>query len=295
MTSKIPSGKDVFLWVPQRMGKTPDELAKLIRNMNIGSVNIKFHDGIDDQSTYYSNYFKTSPLIDFVNKFREYGIGVNGWCAIYPNSISYTRGEIDIAKKVIDIYQPDSWSLDIEGRWDGSGDKNLARKYCSAIKTAYPDLKIGMCSYRLPSQHPGVPWKDFLEFCDFHFPQVYWVEAHNPAQQLQKSYDELMKMKEMPYFPAGSAYPSGKWSPTVSDFVEFFDMAKKLKCPGISLWELKYIVNNVAWASKITELEYNSEEQPVPSSEGVSVNEWAKQVDSFLREKIGYNGSKLKE
>jgi hypothetical protein len=99
----------------------------------------------------------------------------------------------------------------------------------------------------------------------------------------------------MPYVPAGAAYPFGKWSPTVSDFVEFFDMAKKLKCPGVSLWELKYIVNNVAWSSKITELEYNSEEQPIPTDNGVSVNEWAKQVDPFLREKVGYNGSKLKE
>ncbi len=292
---KIPSGKDVFLWIPQRMGKTPEELAKLIRNASITSVNIKFHDGADDQSKYYSGYYKTAPLIDFVNKFREYGIDVNGWCAIYPNSTAYTRSEVDVAKKVIETYQPDSWALDIEGRWDGQGDKNLARKYCSAIKTAYPDLPIGMCSYRTPSDHPGVPWMDFLEFCDFHFPQVYWVDAHNPAIQLQKSYEQLMKLKSMPYIPAGSAYPAGKWAPTVSDFREFCETAKKLKCPGISYWELKYIFNNVAWLSEIAAQTYNKDDQPVPVVDGVSLNEWAKEVDPFLREKVGYNGSKLKE
>ncbi len=261
--TKLPTGKGMFWWIPQRDG-TPEDCARLARNAGLTNVNIKLHDGADSQDERWSTQFNKPKRIEYIKAMRNFGVEVHGWCAIYPNDANYTRREIDIAKKVIDECEPESLSLDIEGRWQEGGWGPLARKYCAAITSGYPDLPLGMCSYRFPKYFPNVPWEDLLEFSRFHIPQVYWQDSHNPGAQLRESYTALMKLRELPFIPAGSAYPAGKWAPTVSDLHEFYTTAKELKCLGITWWEWKYAIATSAWWNEITAQSWDTTTPPPP-------------------------------
>jgi hypothetical protein len=101
-----------------------------------------------------------------------------------------------------------------------------------------PDIPIALSSYRYPSFHPQVPWKDFLEKCDFNMPQVYWMQNHNPADQLMRSVREFQALVPFrPIIPTGAAFREDGWSPTVDDVVEFMDTARSLNLAGVNFWE----------------------------------------------------------
>jgi hypothetical protein len=53
-------------------------------------------------------------------------------------------------------------------------------------------------------------------------PQVYWVEANNPAEQLEKSFLEYQRfIIDLPYIPTGAAYYEDGWKPTTAEIQEF--------------------------------------------------------------------------
>ena len=106
------------------------------------------------------------------------------------------------------------------------------------LRAAYPSLPMALCSYRFPSYHPQFPWTEFLSRCDLNMPQVYWLLAHNPAEQLTRSVNEFRSMTpHRPIFPVGSAYKGGSWEATPDDVVVFLDTAKSLNLNGASFWE----------------------------------------------------------
>jgi len=94
-----------------------------------------------------------------------------------------------------------------------------------------------LCSYRFPSLHPELPWSSFLRRSDFHAPQVYWMQADNPGEQLQRSVRELLALRALPVVPIGAAFVEAGWQPTVAGINEFDRMAQALKLPGIGWWE----------------------------------------------------------
>jgi hypothetical protein len=69
-------------------------------------------------------------------------------------------------------------------------------------------IPIALSSYRYPeSDHPEFPWGEFLEKCDYNMPQVYWVEATNAGDQLQRSIREFQSvtpfLRRRPTFSIG--------------------------------------------------------------------------------------------
>ena len=76
-----------------------------------------------------------------------------------------------------------------------------------ALRSSLPELPMALSSYRFPGYHPQLPWREFLEHYDYNMPQVYWMKAHNPADQLERSVNELTAKKpSLPVIPTGAAF-----------------------------------------------------------------------------------------
>jgi hypothetical protein len=69
-------------------------------------------------------------------------------------------------------------------------------------------------------------------------PQVYWVEAHNPDEQLARSLREFQAIIPFrPLIPTGSAYKQGTWQPSPAEIIEFLDTARSLNMSAANFWE----------------------------------------------------------
>jgi hypothetical protein len=69
-------------------------------------------------------------------------------------------------------------------------------------------------------------------------PQVYWLNAHNPGEQLARSVAEFRNLQYTPpIFPTGAAYTEWGWAPKPSEVHEFMSKAKAMNLPGVNFWE----------------------------------------------------------
>ena len=72
-------------------------------------------------------------------------------------------------------------------------------------------------------------------------PQVYWEQAHNPGEQLERSLAQFENLGyPLPMVPTGAAYGGSGWYPTSDDIVEFMDKAVELGMTGASFWSWDY-------------------------------------------------------
>jgi hypothetical protein len=174
----------------------------------------------------------TTPV---VNALRAAGIKVWGWHYIYGD---YPNAEASVAIARIRQYNLDGYVIDVEKEYKESGKKAAAKKFMAQVRTACPDLTIALSSYRFPSLHPQVPWSAFLEQCDLNMPQVYWMKAHNPGDQLARCVEEFQtKNPSLPIVPTGAAFREFGWKPTDAEVLEFCDKAKELNLTAINFWE----------------------------------------------------------
>jgi hypothetical protein len=147
-------------------------------------------------------------------------------------------GEADIAIQRIHDTGVDGYAIDAESPYKLPGRDEAARIFMSRLRASLPTFPIALSSYRYPSYHPQLPWAEFLEKCDFNMPQVYWVEAHNPGEQLIRSVREFEALTPYrPIIPTGSAYKQGDWAPTVADINEFLQTAQNLNLSAANFWE----------------------------------------------------------
>jgi hypothetical protein len=128
--------------------------------------------------------------------------------------------------------------VDAEGPYNlpSNLDDAAASAYMTTLREGLGAVPIGLCSYRYPSYQTNFPWMAFLARSDFHSPQVYWVQAHNPAYQLRKSIAELQAIKRLPMIPVGAAYSEHGWKAAASEVEEFLDAALDAACPAVALW-----------------------------------------------------------
>src|SRR4030042_1423357 len=176
-----------------------------------------------------------------INTLRAVGIKVLGWQYIYgANPLKQSIAAIEAQRAIenIERFDFDGWLIDPEKEYKRSGAAAWADIYMTALRSSCPNVPIGLCSYRFPSLHPEIPWHNFLRRCNFHAPQVYWIGAHNPGDQLRKSVRELQALANLPVVPVGAAYydPTFKWQPTVAELNELDRTAHELKLPGVTWW-----------------------------------------------------------
>jgi len=225
----------MFIWIlkdrllPARMAA--EEAARA----GIRWVQIKAQQGIGN--------YNAALIGEYVNAFEDQGIDVWLWGYLVGLDWLGRSQALMEAQKTVELCQalsPAGWIIDAEAEYKRKNTAGCANTYLTHLRTAMPDLSIGLCSYRFPSVHPEFPWRPFLggtTGCDFHMPQVYWAEAHNPAAQLVRSCGELKALKDIPIVPVGAAYTEGGWEPTVPEMDAFHAQVLKLGLPAESWWE----------------------------------------------------------
>lgn len=274
----IPEKKGVFLWqLPNAFGGDMTALADTLIKDSYSWIAVKASDGTVE--------YNTRLMPTAIREFRRVGLGVVGWQYCYGY---YPVTEGNIAVTNIQEHGFDSWLIDAESEYEKTDALHSASRYMDILRASYPDLPIGLCSFRYPSVHQAFPWATFLSRCDFHCPQVYWVGAHNPGDQLQRSVNELQALRNLPVIPVGAAYYEDGWQPTVAELGLFYTMVRQLNLKGYCWWswDSAGIQDNPAFRAAIAAQHWDP---PAPPPT-VTLLEWAKGVDKELRAKGIYDG-----
>ncbi len=238
-----PTGKGIFIWRLEICASGDmNLLACMAHAAGFSWVAIKAADGKDNYNQGDNPWYGPDLLRSAISELRSEGIQVYLWQYIYGANYlrqSIAAFEAETACQNIGRFRPDGWIIDPEKEFKRSGSAAWADQYMTILSRTWPDLPIGICSYRFPTLHPEIPWQSFLRRSTFHCPQVYWILAHNPGDQLRRSVRELQALAKLPVIPVGSAYydPGYKWQPTRSEIDELDQAAHVLDLPGITWWE----------------------------------------------------------
>lgn len=171
-----------------------------------------------------------------------------------------------------------------------------AERYASTLKAAVGNMPVGLSTYRYPrTSQPAFPYTQFMRHLDFIKPQVYWVGAHNPVEQLNRSIAQYRTITTKPIVPDGAAYtqsgagytePDGsKWFPTPEDLKKFHDACLSLGLSGYTSWEWwncvrPYVGLGSAWGGN----KWPGQTEP-PAPPEISPEEKLSQLWDFHKEK----------
>lgn len=260
------NGLGFFIWRLKNLGNISDTVAK-VRDIGVKWVSIKVREGVYkfNYVDQYGNYTgKNDYLLEVIEKFKSVGIEVGTWHFVYTDRM------VDQGKAITDAIRELGMShllIDAENvpkvgsNWFAPGVGALATAYMNALRlpSGFP---VGLCSYRFPSYQPGFPFKEFLNHrtMNLNAPQVYWIQAHNPGDQVRRSYIENSLIRDLPFYPVGATFQEWGWQPTVAEIEEFINQCKKLEFPGWSFWSLDQALNRPDWLAAVAE-------QPLPEPE----------------------------
>jgi hypothetical protein len=240
----IPVGKGMFIWrLASCASGDPIRLATMAQEIRLNWICIKAADGTYDFNQGIGPSWTGPDLLGpAISALQAVGIRIYLWQYVYgANYLKQSIAAREATKAVENIgrWDPDGWIIDPEKEYKRAGSAAWADQYMTVLRSRCPTISIGLCSYRFPTYHPELPWHNFLRHCNFHAPQVYWIQAHNPGDQLGRSYRELKALANLPMVPVGAAYyePGYNWRPTVVDLNEFDYVAHALQLPGVSWWE----------------------------------------------------------
>ncbi len=227
-------GKGYFIWkIKECEGGDAQAIASLAAEAHFSHVLIKIADGASPYNIDQVNNVDLVPPV--AQALRAQGIAVWGWHYVYGDA---PESEARIAIQRVRNLDLDGYVIDAEGNYKEDGKKEAAKKFMSKLRADLGDFPIALSSYRFPSFHPRLPWREFLEKCDLNMPQVYWEFAHNPAPQLSRSVREFQDMTpSRPVIPVGSAYKRNQWAATPADVLEFLQTAKALNLTAANFWE----------------------------------------------------------
>lgn len=224
-------GKGFFIWrIPNCENGDPDAIATLADDAQLTHVLIKIADTIYSYNI-YDGVDKVPPVADAL---RAKDIEVWGWHYVKGND---PLGEANKAIERVQQLALDGYVIDAESEYKESGKAQAATIFMNRLRDALPDTSIALCSYRYPSYHPQLPWREFLEKCDYNMPQVYWLQAHNSGDQLRRSVREFQEMTPFrPIIPVGAAFKEHGWKPTPGEVLEFLDTAKILNLTAANFY-----------------------------------------------------------
>jgi len=234
MLIKNFKGKGFYIWQIRRCESgVPETIANKAQNAGLSHVLIKIADGTEAYNFDPTTGIDLVPPV--VSALRNRDLIVLGWHYVYgydPN------GEAEIAIQRIRELDLDGYVIDAESQYKLPGRDQAARQFMSRLRDELEYFPIALSSYRYPSLHPQLPWREFLEKCDYNMPQVYWVENHNPGDQLIRSIREFESINPYrPIIPTGSAYKQGDWEPSSADIIEFLNTARNQNLAAANFWE----------------------------------------------------------
>jgi hypothetical protein len=227
-------GKGFFIWkIPYCEKGDVKAIAELAVQAGLSHILIKISDGIVDYNVDRAAKVDLVPAL--VQELRMRNIAVWGWQYAYGYS---PTGEADKVVQRVQKLNLEGLIVNAEAEFKVPGMEKAAWVYMKRIRTAMPDLPIGLSSFRYPSLHRQFPFRHFLEFCDFNMPQVYWMGANNPADQLIRCAREFQSVIPVrPIIPTGAAFRQGNWSANAQEVQQFLEAAKNLNYTGANFWE----------------------------------------------------------
>lgn len=246
-------GKGIFIWkIKNCEGGDVGAIADLAVEAGLSHVVIKIADGA------YAYNYDWRERVDFVpplvDELRGRGISPWGWHYVRGNAAS---AEARKAVERVRELNLDGYVIDAEGEYKGRYE--AANTFMGILRRELPNTPIALASYRYPSMHPTIPWRNFLSRCDLNMPQVYWQGASNPKLQLQRCFEEFDSMNNrLPVVPIGAAYKEHGWKPAAREVIGFMDEAKRLKMKAANFWEwaqardvgLWDTISNYRWGKK---------------------------------------------
>lgn len=226
-------GKGMYLWkVADCEGGNPAAIAATARSAGLSHVLIKIANGIFPYNI--QGQTQVDQAAPVVQSLRGAGVEPWGWHYVYGND---PVNEARIAIRRIRELNLAGYVINAEAEYKQPGKKNAARTFMNSLRSALPNLPIGLSSYRYPSYHTQLPWQEFLEKCDFNMPQVYWLHAHNPATQLQQSLRQFQSMSPFrTIVPTGAAFAEHGWKPSPGEVQQFMQAAQSLNLAAVNFW-----------------------------------------------------------
>lgn len=259
------SGKGMFIWmIRHTMGGDVNLIADTLEAAGITNAWIKVADG---SGRYNIDPWGQDRVPGLVAALRMRGISAWGWQYIYGR---YPDSEADMAIRRIREFDLDGFVVNAELEFKAAGMGEVAKRYMRRLRNAFPDLPIGISSYRFPILHREFPFDAFLAFCDFAAPQVYWAGATNAGAQLVRCLNEYKNLSvKRPIYPTGAAYQEHGWTATANQMIDFMQTAKNYKLPGFNFWEMRacqlYVVGG--WRA-VHEFEWTGDGGPGTGEEG---------------------------
>ena len=232
--ANLMSGKGMYIWlIPDCEGGNYQTIAQAAVAAGIKHVVIK----VADRHYDYNVVNDVDLAAELAPVLKAAGIQVWGWQYTYGTSPE-AEG-VKGAQRALQV-GVEGFIVDAESEYKTAGGVAKATAYMDALLDGLvlAPIPVGLASYRYPSLHPEFPWAAFRYRLDFDMPQVYWEQAHNPAEQLRQSYDEFQAMiPQLSYIPTGAAYKVGAWSSTPDDVTRFLEEAVAMDLQAANFWE----------------------------------------------------------
>ncbi len=228
------TGKGYFIWrIPDCEQGNINTIADLAVQANLTHILVKIANGVISSNVDAKTQQDYVPPLAQALKARN--IQVWGWHYVYGEDPAREASKAIERVKTLNL---DGYVIDAESEYKAPGKYRAARTFMSALRVGLPATPIALSSYRYPSYHPQLPWKDFLAKCDLVMPQVYWLQAHNAGDQLKRSVQEYQAMTpSRPIIPTGAAFKEGKWMAASAEVDDFLDAALTLKLEAVNFWE----------------------------------------------------------
>ena len=140
------------------------------KNQGMSFVIVKAGTG----STNYPSANSPQFTAALVNAAHNVGLKIFAYTRSYGTDLP---GEIAMATNCLAL-GADGWIIDAESEWEssrlGTNGPTLAKQYCTAIKSAYPNRLLGHAPMPYISLHSSFPYKEFGYYSDVVMPQDYW-------------------------------------------------------------------------------------------------------------------------
>jgi len=229
------TGKGFWIWkLLDCEGGDPARIASAAQAAGLSHALIKIADGA--APTNLDNNTRVDLIPPVVVSLKAVGVQVWGWHYVYGY---YPQQEADIAVRRTLELGLDGYVIDAEREFKQAGWSARAEGFAQTVRRglASRGIPIALSSYRYPSLHREFPWRAFLAQCDFNFPQVYWEQSHNPADQLRRCVKEFSILAPVrPVMPAAPTYKTSGWAPTPQDLKTFLDAAREMNIQAVSFF-----------------------------------------------------------
>ncbi|HML40363.1 MAG TPA: SH3 domain-containing protein [Bellilinea sp.] len=251
------NGKGFMIWKatdPEMVA--PAALATLAATAGFRHLEIKIADGPAGYNLAY--------LRELVSACHALGVEVWGWQYVYG---VFPAQEAERAKYIMAEYKLDGFLIDAEVEYKLAG-AGAAKFYMARLRDGWNGKPIALCTYRFPTLHPEFPWDAFADQADFFAPQMYWVEAHNPADQLARCLKEYRaRWPGKKIAPVGAAYQENGWRATPGEIKEFAEAVQKEGLSGYSFWEWSNAIRYGLWDTVAgLEVETGEDSEAAPTS-----------------------------